>query len=76
LPPLLQRNVELVENAVHFLRLLREQFLDPGVPGPLVAVPPLPGATNTFCTRGLCASFHASACSRPPAPMTSSFINA
>src|SRR3954471_448124 len=39
-----------------------------------VAVPPLPGATNTFCTRGLCASFHASACSRPPEPMTRSFI--
>src|SRR5512147_2623163 len=37
------------------------------------AVPPLPGATYTFCTRGLCASFHASACSRPPPPMTSSF---
>ena len=30
------------------------------------AVPALPGATNTFCTRGLCASFQASACSRPP----------
>src|SRR5258708_12059552 len=40
-----------------------------------VAVPPLPGATNTFCTRGLCASFQASACSRPPAPMTSSFMS-
>src|SRR5205814_4224375 len=40
-----------------------------------VAVPPLPGATNTFCTRGLCASFQASACSRPPAPTTSSFIS-
>jgi hypothetical protein len=39
-----------------------------------LAVPPLPGATNTFCTRGLCASFHARACSRPPEPMTSSFI--
>src|SRR5688572_15591296 len=41
-----------------------------------VAVPPLPGATNTFCTRGLCVSFHASACSRPPPPMTRSFISA
>src|SRR5260221_6723952 len=40
-----------------------------------LAVPPLPGATNTFCTRGLCASFQASACSRPPAPMTSSFMS-
>src|SRR3954463_13427311 len=39
------------------------------------AVPALPGATKTFCTRGLCASFHASACSRPPDPMTSSFIS-
>src|SRR5204863_4627040 len=40
-----------------------------------VAVPPLPGATNTFCTRGLAASFHASACSRPPLPMTRTFIS-
>src|SRR3954468_23446194 len=39
------------------------------------AVPALPGATKTFCTRGLCASFHASACSRPPDPMTSNFIS-
>src|SRR5688572_9903753 len=39
------------------------------------AVPPLPGATNTFCTRGLCASFQARACSRPPEPMTKSFIS-
>src|SRR5688572_18581586 len=42
---------------------------------PSRAVPPLPGATNTFCTRGLCASFHAIACSRPPLPMTRSFIS-
>src|SRR3989442_8147821 len=40
-----------------------------------LALPPLPGATNTFCTRGLCASFHAIACSRPPEPITSSFIS-
>src|SRR6185503_4546401 len=40
-----------------------------------VAVPPLPGATKTFCTRGLWASFHASACSRPPDPITRSFIS-
>src|SRR6185503_12107434 len=40
-----------------------------------VAVPPLPGATNTFCTRGLCASFHAIACSLPPLPMTRSFMS-
>src|SRR4051812_12899739 len=39
------------------------------------AVPPLPGATNTFCTRGLEASFHAIACSRPPPPMTRSFMS-
>ena len=38
-----------------------------------VAVPPLPGATNTFCTRGLSASFQAIACSLPPEPMTRSF---
>src|SRR5688572_27479661 len=42
---------------------------------PSRAVPPLPGATNTFCTRGLCASRHASACSRPPDPMTRSFMS-
>src|SRR6185295_20144506 len=40
-----------------------------------VAVPPLPGATNTFCTFGLCASFHAIACSRPPEPMTRIFMS-
>ena len=40
-----------------------------------VAVPPLPGATNTWETRGDCASFHASACSRPPEPMTRIFIS-
>src|SRR5687768_11886166 len=39
------------------------------------AVPPLPGATNTFCTRGLCANFQAMACSRPPDPITRSFIS-
>src|SRR5512145_723530 len=39
------------------------------------AVPPLPGATNTFWTRGLCASRHAMACSRPPEPMTMSFMS-
>ena len=33
------------------------------------AVPALPGATNTRATRGLCAIFHASACSRPPPPI-------
>src|SRR5690349_17539051 len=38
------------------------------------AVPALPGATNTFATRGDCATFHASACSRPPPPTTSTFI--
>src|SRR6267142_1898229 len=40
------------------------------------AVPPFPGATNTFCTRGFCARRHAIACSLPPEPMTSSFISA
>src|SRR3990172_1265317 len=38
------------------------------------AVPPFPGATNTFWPRGLGASFQAIACSRPPPPMTRSFI--
>src|SRR5690606_17905158 len=35
------------------------------------AVPALPGATSTSLTRGDCAHFHASACSRPPPPITS-----
>src|SRR5215510_8676149 len=39
------------------------------------AVPPLPGATNTFCTFGLWASFQARACSRPPDPITRSFMS-
>src|ERR1019366_3955845 len=38
------------------------------------AVPAWPGAMSTFDTRGECASFHANACSRPPPPMTSSFM--
>src|SRR5258706_6617881 len=40
-----------------------------------VAVPPFPGATNTFCTFGLCAIFQAIACSRPPEPMTRIFMS-
>src|SRR5215831_5757626 len=40
------------------------------------AVPPLPGATKTFAARSDCAILHASACSRPPEPMTSTFIAA
>src|SRR4051812_8932580 len=39
------------------------------------AVPPLPGATNTFCTLGLWVSFQARACSRPPDPITRSFMS-
>jgi len=38
------------------------------------AVPALPGATITSRTRGDCASFQAKACSRPPLPITSTFI--
>ena len=38
------------------------------------AVPALPGATKTVSTLGDCASFHASACSRPPLPITSNFM--
>jgi hypothetical protein len=37
-------------------------------------VPALPGATSTSLTRGDCLSFHASACSRPPEPMTRIFM--
>src|SRR5690606_4077830 len=39
-----------------------------------VAVPALPGATITSDTRRDCASFQASACSRPPEPMTRTFM--
>src|SRR3989338_2321929 len=38
------------------------------------AVPALPGATKTFCTFVPCARRHASACSRPPEPITNNFI--
>src|ERR1700680_155143 len=38
------------------------------------AVPAFPGATNTRETRGDCAHFHASACSRPPPPMIRIFM--
>src|SRR5271165_4194263 len=37
------------------------------------AVPALPGATKTLATREDCAIRHASACSRPPPPTTSTF---
>ncbi len=37
------------------------------------AVPALPGAHSTSLTFGDCASFHASACSRPPLPMSKTF---
>ncbi|CAI8927047.1 hypothetical protein EMIT0P218_40030 [Pseudomonas sp. IT-P218] len=40
-----------------------------------MAVPALPGATNTFCTRGSWATFQARACSRPPLPMIKTFIS-
>src|SRR5690606_11574361 len=39
------------------------------------AVPPLPGATYTIWMRSDWASFQASACSRPPEPTTSIFMN-
>src|SRR5574344_2039882 len=38
-------------------------------------VPPLPGATKTRVALGDWASFQASACSRPPPPMTSIFMD-
>src|SRR3990167_8377080 len=38
------------------------------------AVPPLPGATKTRGTPGDWLSFQAMACSRPPPPMTSTFM--
>src|SRR5690606_5442655 len=39
------------------------------------AVPALPGATNTFSTSADWATFQASACSRPPLPMISTFMS-
>src|SRR5437773_1900277 len=41
---------------------------------PSRAVPALPGAQNTWATRGDCPSFHARACSRPPLPITNTFM--
>ena len=38
------------------------------------AMPALPGAHHSCVTCGDCASFHTSACSRPPEPMTRSFM--
>src|SRR6185437_5685470 len=38
------------------------------------AVPAFPGAAKTASTRGDCAHFHASACSRPPPPTIRIFI--
>src|SRR3974390_318854 len=38
------------------------------------AIPPFPGAHHTFSTSGLAPSFHTSACSRPPPPITRTFI--
>src|SRR5262245_19338832 len=40
------------------------------------AMPALPGALQSFETCGDWASFHTSACSRPPEPTTRSFIGA
>src|SRR5262245_58636127 len=40
-----------------------------------VAVPPLPGATSTSETFGDCATFQASACSRPPLPTIRTFMS-
>ncbi|MEY4268785.1 MAG: hypothetical protein RLZZ58_1, partial [Pseudomonadota bacterium] len=37
-------------------------------------IPGLPGATNSFVQFGDCASFHASACSRPPDPINRMFM--
>src|SRR2546429_8074104 len=39
------------------------------------AVPPLPGATKIFCTRGLWARRHPIACSLPPEPTTRIFMS-
>ena len=38
------------------------------------AMPALPGAHHNFVMRGDCANFQTSACSRPPEPMTKTFI--
>src|SRR5262249_34931111 len=38
------------------------------------AIPPFPGAQNNFSTRLDCRNFHTRACSRPPLPMTSTFM--
>jgi hypothetical protein len=42
---------------------------------PIVAVPAFPGAINSLVSLGLCFNFQAIACSLPPAPIKSTFIN-
>src|SRR5437763_15934024 len=37
-------------------------------------MPPFPGAQQTLLTRGDCRNFQTSACSRPPLPITRTFI--
>src|SRR3712207_2585819 len=39
------------------------------------AMPGFPGAANNLSSIGDCASFQASACSRPPEPMSRTFMN-
>ena len=44
-----------------------------GAQSACAAMPGFPGAATRAPRRGLCASFHASACSRPPPPTSSTF---
>src|SRR5690606_38984392 len=41
----------------------------------ICAIPALPGEQNNCETSGLCFNFQQSACSRPPPPITSTFID-
>src|SRR5438552_3369842 len=40
----------------------------------MLAIPAFPGAQKSAVTRGLCASFQTSACSRPPPPTIKTFM--
>src|SRR6185437_14179053 len=44
------------------------------LPDPSAAVPAFPGAQKTRSTRRDCRSFHTKACSRPPLPITRTFM--
>ncbi len=51
-----------------------KSFTATGILVPISAVPALPGAMYNFFSKGLCANFHANACSLPPEPISKIFM--